>query len=256
MTTAEGRDSTALHVRYGGQGDVTYLLLHGLGATGEVWQGFTQLIVQHDAGQWLVPDLRGHGQSPWGAPYTYQSLADDLLPLISDRGHVVVIGHSMGGVIALMLGGTEGNVNKAVGVGIKTRWQSEELARMQGLAERPVRWLNSREEAVERYLKVSGLMGLVEMDSRCAQSGVTRDGENGYRLSADPGIYAVGEPPVATLVSSARCPVVLAAGEHDVMASTEDLRAVDPAAAVLAGLGHNAQVEDPAAVWSLVDGDL
>ena len=99
-------------------------------------------------------------------------------------------------------------------------------------------------------------MGLGEMDSRCAQSGVTRDGENGYRLSADPGIYAVGEPPVATLVSSARCPVVLAAGEHDVMASTEDLRAVDPAAAVLAGLGHNAQVEDPAAVWSLVDGDL
>ncbi len=252
MTTATSRGSKTLYVRCGGQGDVTYLLLHGLGATGEVWQGLTELIVQHQAGQWLVPDLRGHGQSPWGAPYTYQSLADDLLPLISDRGPVVVIGHSMGGVIALMLGGMEDNVKKAVGIGIKSRWQADELARMQDLAERPVRWLNSREEAVERYLKVSGLTGLVDADSSCAQSGVTGEDESGYRLSADPGIYAIGEPPVATLVSSARCPVVLAAGEHDVMASAEDLRAVDPAATALAGLGHNAQVEDPATVWSLV----
>ena len=64
MTTAEGRDSTALHVRCRGQGDVTYLLLHGLGATGEVWQGCTPLLVHHDAGQWLGPDLRGHRASP------------------------------------------------------------------------------------------------------------------------------------------------------------------------------------------------
>ena len=79
-------------------------MLHGLGATGEVWQGLTDLIDRHNAGQWLVPDLRGHGRSAWGAPYTYESLADDLLPLIKDSGRVVVVGHSMGGVIALVLG--------------------------------------------------------------------------------------------------------------------------------------------------------
>ena len=252
MTTAVYHGRAALNVRRGGMGDVTYLLLHGLGATGEVWQGLTSLIEQHNAGQWLVPDLRGHGRSPWGAPYTYESLADDLLPLIKDSGRVVVVGHSMGGVIALVLGGSQDNIEQIIGLGIKTRWRDEELARMQDLAERPVRWLTTREEAVERYLKVSGLIGLVEVESLCAQSGVANGDDDRYRLSADPGIYAVGEPPVAALVSTARCRVLLAAGEHDAMAGLEELKIIDPAATALAGLGHNAQVEDPAALWSLL----
>ena len=252
MTTAIRQGCTALSVRRGGSGDITYLLLHGLGATGEVWQGLTDLIDRHNAGRWLAPDLRGHGRSAWGAPYTYESLADDLMPLIKDSGRVVVVGHSMGGVIALVLGGSQGNIEQVIGVGIKTRWRDEELARMQDLAERPVRWLATREEAVERYLKVSGLVGLVKEDSLCAQSGVATGDDDRYRLSTDPGIYAIGEPPVATLVSAARCQVLLAAGEHDAMAGVEDLKAIDPAATILSGLGHNAQVEDPAALWSLL----
>jgi hypothetical protein len=42
------------------------------------------------------------------------------------------------------------------------------------------------------------------------------------------------------------------AGEHDAMVSTEQLRALHPEVAVLAGAGHNAHVEDPEAVCEVI----
>ena len=41
-------------------------------------------------------------------------------------------------------------------------------------------------------------------------------------------------------------------GEHDPLQTTEQLRELDGKAVELLGLGHNAQIEDPAAVWKLV----
>ena len=106
-----------LYLRSGGTGGTTYLLLHGLGATGEVWDGLVDLIERNKAGRWLVPDFRGHGRSPWERPYTYGSLLDDLIPLIDEASRLVVIGHSMGGVVGLMLGGALPNVDRVLGVG-------------------------------------------------------------------------------------------------------------------------------------------
>ena len=45
----------------GGHGDITYLLLHGLGATGDVWNGVRDQIEQNKTGRWVIPDMRGHG---------------------------------------------------------------------------------------------------------------------------------------------------------------------------------------------------
>ena len=240
-----------LYVRSGGAGETTYLLLHGLGATGEVWEGLTDLIDRNKAGCWLAPDFRGHGRSPWERPYTYGSLMSDLIPLVNEFSRLVVIGHSMGGVVGLMLGGALPNVERVLGVGIKVSWNEAELEQMQALSTRPVRWWATKAEAVERYLKVSGLIGLVNPDSSTAQCGVVAGDDGQYRLAADPAIYAVGQPPVAELVQAARCEVVLACGEHDKMVSAGELSALDAAARELPSLGHNAQVEDPEQVWLL-----
>ena len=245
-----------LYLRSGGTGGTTYLLLHGLGATGEVWDGLVDLIERNKAGRWLVPDFRGHGRSPWERPYTYGSLLDDLIPLIDEASRLVVIGHSMGGVIGLMLGGALHNVDRVLGVGIKVSWNETELEQMQALSTRPIRWWATQAEAVERYLKVSGLMGLVNPDSPTAQSGVMAGDDGQYRLAADPAIYAVGRPPVAELVQAAGCEVMLACGEHDKMVSAGELSALDAAARQLPGLGHNAQVESPEQVWLLANEPL
>jgi pimeloyl-ACP methyl ester carboxylesterase len=46
---------------------------------------------------------------------------------------------------------------------------------------------------------------------------------------------------------------VLAAGEHDHMCSGDQLRALVPNPVILPGLGHNAHVEAPDALWPLVE---
>jgi pimeloyl-ACP methyl ester carboxylesterase len=73
-----------------------------------------------------------------------------------------------------------------------------------------------------------------------------------WRPAFDPRAFGVGDPAVATLLAAAPVPVVLARGEHDAMVSAEQLRALVPAPVDLAGLGHNAHVESPAAVAQLV----
>ncbi len=242
-----------LYVRSGGAGETTYLLLHGLGATGEVWEGLTDLIDRNKAGCWLAPDFRGHGRSPWERPYTYGSLMSDLIPLVNEFSRLVVIGHSMGGVVGLMLGGALPNVERVLGVGIKVSWNEAELEQMQALSTRPVRWWATKAEAVERYLKVSGLIGLVNPDSPTAQCGVVAGDDGQYRLATDPAIYAVGRPPVAELAQATRCEVMLACGEYDKMVSAGELSALDAVARELPSLGHNAQVEGPEQVWLLVN---
>ena len=127
---------------------------------------------------------------------------------------------------------------------------------MQALSTRPVRWWATQVEAVERYLKVSGLIGLVNPDSPTAQCGVIAGDHGQYRLAADPEIYAVGRPPVAELVQATRCEVMLACGEHDQMVGAGELSALDAAARQLPGLGHNAQVEGPEQIWLLVNEPL
>jgi len=51
----------------------------------------------------LVPDLRHHGQSPHGEPMDYQSMCDDLVGLFEDLDYreVILVGHSMGGKLAM-----------------------------------------------------------------------------------------------------------------------------------------------------------
>ena len=50
--------------RSGGSGDELLLLLHGLGATGAVWDRLLPLVEASWPGAWAVPDLRVHGRSP------------------------------------------------------------------------------------------------------------------------------------------------------------------------------------------------
>jgi pimeloyl-ACP methyl ester carboxylesterase len=236
-----------------------FLLLHGLGATSEVWRGLAGQI-ERQGGWWAAPDLAGHGRSDPAPRYSYGGHAADAAAVAVEAGlgpgrPVTVVGHSMGGVIGLLLagGGFGIDVRRAVGLGIKVAWTAGELERMRELAVRPPRWFDARDEAEAFFLKVSGLAGLAEPGGVLAASGV-REEEGRFRLAADPATSDVGAPPMERLVAAAGDRGVLARGEHDALVSLADLRRLDPEAVDLPGLGHNAHVEDPAAVWELVSG--
>lgn len=236
----------------GGDGPPVLVLLHGLGATAEVWDGWRPLLAERWPGRWVAPDLPGHGRSDPLARYSFGGLAVAVADLLDPGGRTVVLGHSLGGVVGLALGsGWFGpRVDTVVGLGIKVAWMDEELVRARALADRPVQDFGTAAEAETRHLRVSGLTGLVGPGSPAATAGL-RERDGRWRLALDPRAFAVGAPDLPGLLAAGRARVVLARGEHDPMVSAADL---PPAAVTLPGLGHNAHVEDPAAVLALVPG--
>lgn len=226
------------------------LLLHGLGGTAAVWDGLraalpTDLEV-------VAPDLPGHGTAAPLPDYSFAALAEAVAARLD--GPYVVLGHSLGGVVALHLA-RAGLATAVLGLGVKVAWTEDDLARAAALADRPARAFATREEALDRHLAVSGLRGLVGPDDAAATSGVRHDG-TGWRLALDPGAFGVGEPGMPALLREAACPVVLARGEHDPMVTEADLRALGVEPVTLPGLGHSAHVEDPMAVRGLLAGHM
>jgi pimeloyl-ACP methyl ester carboxylesterase len=235
-----------LRVHEGGSGEPVLLLLHGLGATGDVWQGWWPLLAQRWPGRWLAPDLPGHGGSPPLPGYTFRSMAAAVAGIAGAGAPVVVLGHSLGGVVGLALASGEFDVpvQAVIGLGIKVAWTEEELDRARAVAGRPAAWFTSRDEAAARYLRVSGLAGLLDAGDPAVGAGLRAE-DGRWRLAMDPAAFAVGAPDMAHLLARTRAKVTLARGEHDAMSTGEQLTRLGVPTVTLPGLGHNAHVQSP-----------
>jgi 3-oxoadipate enol-lactonase len=84
-----------------GQGDTAVFLLHGVGGSHSAWAQTLPVLAKagYRAVAWDAP---GYGESASSEPYTMAMLAGALQSLIAHIGarHSVVLGHSMGGMIA------------------------------------------------------------------------------------------------------------------------------------------------------------
>ena len=221
------------------------VLLHGLGANGRVWDTWPQT---KDA-----PDLPGHGSAAPLPSYTFAAMAAAVAAELEVRRDLVVLGHSLGGVIALELasGRYDVTVSRVVALGVKVSWTADDLGRANALAQKPSAWFGTRDEAAARFLKVSGLEGLVDPADAVVDHGLLEQ-DNRWRLAMDPGTFGVGAPDMPALIAASQADVLLARGERDPMNSDAELRAVHDQVVTLPGLGHNAQVEDPATVAALL----
>ena len=243
--------------RSGGSGDHLLLLVHGLGATGAVWNRLLPLVEASWPGSWAVPDLRGHGRSPAEPPYGYAVHAADVAALVAGAGaaRVTVLGHSFGGVVgAVLAGGWYGvEVSRVVAVGVKIDWTDDEVARARSMAARPPQVFATAAEAAERHLRLAGLTGLVTADDPVALAGV-RETSEGFVPALDPRAFGAVGPSVEEVLARAAAPLRLAAGSADPMVGLPAMRRVDPGAVLLEGAGHNAHWEAPEAVRSLLSG--
>ena len=92
-----------IHYTDHGSGDLPPLVLvHGFPLDSRMWEA--QVNALSDTGRRvIVPDLRGFGQSRSDAPFTLESLADDIHGLLAAVGALpcVLAGLSMGGYVAL-----------------------------------------------------------------------------------------------------------------------------------------------------------
>jgi len=243
-----------LRVQRGGSGDPLVVLLHGLGATGDVWNGWRPLLAQRWPGRWVAPDLPGHGGSPPLDAYTFDGFAAAVASVTEPGDRVVVLGHSLGGAVGLALASGRFGVpvHAVIGLGIKVAWTAEELDRAREVAHRPTAWYPTRDEAAARYLRVSGLAGLLPAADPAVDAGLCeQDGR--WRLAMDQGSFAVGAPDMPQLLAQAQAPVTLARGEHDPMNTGEQLAGLGTRTVTLPGLGHNAHAENPALAITLLD---
>jgi pimeloyl-ACP methyl ester carboxylesterase len=235
----------ALFVRRFGAGAPTLLLLHGLGVNGDVWDRFRERL-----GGWpgriVVPDLRGHGRSPHATSYSDEDHAADVAGLLSDEDEIYIVGHSMGGMISLVLssGDFDISVKKLFAFGVKAAWTDEERAKIKAYSEAPAKVFATKAEAVERFLKASGLKDLVDAGAPVVEAGITND-KMGYRLAADPRTTMVAGTSLQKAFDTSKADKQLACGEKDALVTVAQLRAIDPTAIDLGPYGHNIHVENP-----------
>ena len=92
------------------------VLLHGLFGSAAGWRGVARELA--DAYSVCSVDLRNHGRSPRAADMSYTTMADDVLRLIEREGlqRPAVVGHSMGGKVAMALALAAPNALRAVAV--------------------------------------------------------------------------------------------------------------------------------------------
>lgn len=230
----------------GGSGGRTILLLHGLGCTGAVWNGVRGVLGRRRLGRWIAPDLSGHGASPWRPHYSVGQLAADLAEIVRGTGELFIVGHSLGAYVGLALASNWFGIRVAglVGIGPKINWPESDLKSARELAARPVRWFDTRDEALSRYRRASGLGSDIAPTEDSLARGIVQVNER-WRLAQDPRTFDAAGAPFETLARSSAAHVLLARGEHDQMVSTQELKAYAENVEEIAGGGHNVHVESP-----------
>ncbi|WP_168216956.1 alpha/beta fold hydrolase [Cellulomonas sp. Y8] len=221
-------DATLLHVADSGSGPVV-LLLHGNGEDGaSLAPVAADMARDHRV---LSPDARGHGRSPRGTgPLTIARMADDAAAVLAAAaaGAADVVGYSDGGNVGLMLALRHpGLVRSLVAYGANVD-PGGLTARAR--AEVTAAWLGQRAR------------GLVDPAAR-ARAEVTD--------------LMVRQPRIPLrALARVRVPVLVAAGEHDVIrrAHTEAVAAALPAGecAVVPGADHGLPMSDPEAFARVV----
>lgn len=78
--------------------------IHGLGEQSASFDPVARHDALADFAHVLV-DLPGYGRAPWPAtPRSLEALADELAAWLADQPPAIVVGHSMGGVLATLIG--------------------------------------------------------------------------------------------------------------------------------------------------------
>ncbi len=232
------------------------VLLHGLASSMELWAGLNQSLLGERT--LISYDLRGHGHSarPSGA-HTLTKHAADLKGLL-DALHIEqadLVGHSLGGMIALTLAGTE-------------PWRVRTLTLVSSAASFPPDMRNT----------------LFELASAASFGGMARIADTLIRLSFTSTFCAANPRMIATIrrgmmandaasiaaaarmvakadlqdqLGSIRCPTQIVVGEQDILtppALAEELHRGIAGAQIrrLSDCGHAAPVEQPLALTEYI----
>lgn len=93
--------SGGLHTAALGDRGSQVVFLHGLFGQGRNWTQIGKALA--DRHRVLLVDLPHHGRSGWSADFDYLEVADQVAGLLSAGDPVALVGHSLGGKVAMLL---------------------------------------------------------------------------------------------------------------------------------------------------------
>lgn len=93
--------SSGLHTTHHGETGPLVVFCHGLFGQGKNWTRIAKdLATDHRV---LLVDMPQHGRSAWSDRFDYLEAADQVAELVSDDDPAVLVGHSMGGKVAMLV---------------------------------------------------------------------------------------------------------------------------------------------------------
>lgn len=236
------------------------LILHGLFGSSRNWTS----IARHLQARFcvFVPDLRNHGASPHSTKMDYPHLAADIQCLLKQHKiqRTAVLGHSMGGKIAMWLALTEpASVGKLIVVDIAPVAYRQEFGHIiNSLKNLPLALLQTRGDAdnllanniAEPGLRQFLLQNLVYSDNR-------------YQWRIDLNIFKqalpnlASFPPTETLTPFNNRSLFIAGGNssYDVPSEYDVIQALFPQSelAIIESAGHWLHAEQPARFLPIID---
>jgi pimeloyl-ACP methyl ester carboxylesterase len=241
-----------LHAIHWGDASAPRLvLLHGGGANAHWWDHLAPTFAERF--RVVALDFRGHGDSDWPREVEVGAFARDLAALLEHLGGAapVLMGHSMGGHIALEHAARHGGVRALVAIEVVRGAVAGQSRRMR-LALGFRRSYRTREEALERYRFLPPAPHASEaLRARLAAHSLREEPDGRFGFKFDPrwfGLPPNPRPPLARIA----CPTLIVRGAESTLLSAEGAAAVAaeiPGArvAVIEGAGHNLHLEQPAA---------
>ncbi|MDO3412795.1 alpha/beta hydrolase [Saccharibacillus sp. CPCC 101409] len=226
------------------------VLLHGFMGSADYWERIVPLLEGHFL-RCIVPDLLGHGESdaPEG-PYTIERMADDVNGLLDELGveRAVLLGHSMGGYIALSFAERYADRLKAFGLIHSTPLPDDEAGREKrtAVAERV------RREGVRPFVEQSAPNWFAPENARLLGAEVRRVREIGFATlpegAAGAALAMRERPDRGEVIRRSELPVLLIAGTEDGIAPAEKAFAAKNERTVtrtIEGAGHMSLFEAP-----------
>src|SRR5690242_3508428 len=205
---------------WGGPAERGIVLVHGGGAHSRWWDHIAPLLAAER--RVIAIDLSGHGDSGRREQYTFDAWAREVLAVTADAGLAtppVVIGHSMGGIVALRLAVMSGSqIEGAVVIDSPLRDPApEERAAQRERVFRQLRLYPTQEAILARFRPVPDQPVLGYIAEHVAATSI-RQVDGGWTWKWDPAVFNSRVTPSGPL-TKLDCRAALFRAEHGILSA-------------------------------------